>query len=585
MRTLIGWSIAAIAIAFLYFGRSVLIPITLAAMLSFLLSPIVAIMRRAKVPKPLAVLLAMVIALGVISVTLAVLVGQAASLRGDAPVYANRIITKAERTRADLQRRFTFPALDAIQHRRRPSAAEREGATLRVQRQAAPDANAIPVTMRDAPPSITDQFQSFVVPLLAPFETGLIVLVVTLFFMFQKEDIRDRVIRLMGAADLHRTTVALDDAASRLSRYFLAQAIVNASFGGVIWLGLWLLGIPAPGLWGILAGLLRFVPYVGILIATVGPLALAAAIAPGLGLVLAVAALFLLIEPLVGYVIEPMIYGRSTGLSPVSVVVSSIFWAWLWGPIGLVLAMPLTLMLVVLGRHIPAFELFDILLGDRPPLSAAETFYQRALALRPEDAIENAEEQLDHMSLQEFYDEVALPGLRLAAADVERGVVERSAMKSVCETVVQLVDALQDVHGYDAVEPALPALALTGRTMLCVPGRGPLDTAAAAMAAHILEKAGAIVHRLARDELAQFEPTMTGPTIDTICIVGLFSPRSARRIATIAAQSTAQLPGAVICIGVDRHGDEDTVAEDPSLAKTFRALVECLVPDPVPAAS
>lgn len=553
-----------------------LIPITLAAFLAFLLAPIVAAFRRAKVPRAIAVLLAMLIALGVISTTAVILIGQAAVLKSDAPVYAQRITEKAERARASIQQRFAFPTISPREQRRRPTPAEREGASRRSEQQNEAAAGIVPVAIRAAPPALTEQLQTYVMPLLGPVETGLIVLVVTLFFMVQKEDVRDRVIRLMGSADLHRTTIALDDAGRRLSRYFFAQAIVNCAFGGVIWIGLWLLGIPAPGLWGILAGLLRFVPYVGILIAAVGPLALAAATAPGLGLVFAVAGLFLIIEPIVGYAIEPLVYGRSTGLSPVSVVVASIFWAWIWGPIGLVLAMPLTLMLVVLGRHIPAFELFDILLGDRPPLSAAETFYQRALAMRPEEAIEHAEDQLDQLTLREFYDQVALPGLRLAAGDVERGVVERSSMKSVCETVVHLVDALRELPGHQDDDPERPAVSLQGRTILCVPGRGPLDVAAAAIAAHLLEQAGATIHRVTRETMGQFDAAgAEDEAIDTVCIVGLFSARSARRLAQVAGHFRSKVPDAAICLGVDR--DEDGAADaGPPLAASFGALVDCV---------
>jgi predicted PurR-regulated permease PerM len=578
-QVLTSWSLTAIAIGFLYFGRSVLIPITLAAFLAFLLAPIVATIRRAKVPKPLAVLLAMLIALGVISTTAVILIGQAAVLKSDAPVYAQRIAEKAERARATIQQRFTLPAISAREQSRRPTLAERADASLRARQQNNADTGIVPVAIRSAPPALAEQLQTYVMPLLAPVETGLIVLVVTLFFMVQKEDVRDRMIRLMGAADLHRTTIALDDAATRLSRYFFAQAVVNAAFGGVIWIGLWLLGIPAPGLWGILAGLLRFVPYVGILIAALGPLGLAAATAPGLGLVFAVAGLFLIIEPLVGYAIEPMVYGRSTGLSPVSVVVSSIFWAWIWGPIGLVLAMPLTLMLVVLGRHIPAFALFDILLGDRPPLSAAEAFYQRALAMRPEEAIENAEEQLDQLSLQDFYDSVALPGLRLAAADVERGAVERSSMKSVCETVVQLVEALRELPGRHGDDFDRPACSLQGRSIMCVPGRGPLDVATAAIAAHLLEQAGATIHRVARETMGQFDAAGDDDAIDTVCIVGLFSAKSARRLVQVGGHFRSKLTDATICVGVDRY--EDGPADgDPPLANSFGAFVECVAAAP-----
>jgi len=284
------------------------------------------------------------------------------------------------------------------------------------------------------------------------------------------------------------------------------------------------------------------------------------------------------VEPIVGYLVEPLIYGRSTGLAPVSVVVAAIFWAWIWGPIGLVLAMPLTLMLVVLGRHIPAFELFDILLGDRPPLNAAETFYQRTLALRPEEAIEFAEEQLDHLSLREFYDGVALPGLYLAAADVERGVVERLAIKSVSEAIVHVVDTLRELPPHHEVaDPDVAPDALAGRTILCVPARGPLDTAVAAMAAHLFEQAGATVRTVTRDAPNPPRRSRTGRGADAICILGLFHGRSARRIAAIADRHAADQPGATICVGVRLPGEADAADGELPVASSIGAVIDWLV--------
>lgn len=254
----------------------------------------------------------------------------------------------------------------------------------------------------------------------------------------------------------------------------------------MIWAGLFMLGVPSPGLWGILAGLLRFIPYVGTVAASLGPLALAAAIAPGWDIVIWVALLFVLVEPVVGYAIEPLLYGHSTGLSPVSVVIAALFWTWIWGPIGLVLSMPLTLVLVVLGRHIPAFEIFDILLGDRPALSPAETFYQRALAGHSDEAVEHAYDLLEARTLASYYDEVVLGGLRLVAADVDRGVVERSALRSLCETTLEVIAALADhqdaENGSTSLSPTNTASSgdrngqscadLGGRLVICFPGRG-----------------------------------------------------------------------------------------------------------------
>ncbi len=563
LEPLVPWLIAAIASSALYFSRSVLIPIILAILLSFLLTPIVAGLRRAKLPRSAAVPMAVALALGGTATTSAVIVSQAATLSKDAPLYAERIAAKAASLRSDLNQRFGFllrESPDGGSGHRNASRARREHAhSLR----ATPPSGVVPVEVRPAAPTAFEEIRAFVVPALAPIETALVVLIVTVFILFQKEDLRDRLIRLMGAADLHRTTVALDDGAKRLSRYFLSQFMVNFGFGTVIWVGLFLLGVPSPGLWGILAGLLRFVPYVGTVVASLGPLALAAAVAPGWDMVIWVALLFVLVEPIVGYVIEPLLYGHSTGLSPVSVVIAALFWTWIWGPIGLVLSMPLTLMLVVLGRHIPAFELFDIMFGDRPALSPAETFYQRALAGHPDEAIEQADDLLETCTLASYYEEVVLGGLRLAAADVDRGAVERSALRSVCETTLEVLAALAEHRdpeigsaGLSPTDPVPPGHNdgqgcddLQGHSVICFPGRGPLDDAVSAMMAQLLRRAGCEVRELSRDQMRHDGGARLGAEdVDAICILGLFDERSFRRIQPLVQQ----IGRATALIGVRR---------------------------------
>ena len=253
--------------------------------------------------------------------------------------------------------------------------------------------------------------QRIIAPIVAPLSTTAIVLIVAIFILLQREDLRDRLIRLFGSSDLHRTTVAMNDAARRLSRYFLTQLGINATFGVIIGIGLFFIGVPSPVLWGVLAMLLRFVPYIGAPLAAVLPLALAAAVDPGWSMVLWTAALYAVVEAIMGQVVEPLLYGHSTGLSPFSVVVAATFWTWLWGPIGLILSTPLTLCLVVLGRHVERLEFLDVILGDRPPLTPVESFYQRMLAGDPDEARDQAELLLKDRSLSSYYDEVALKGL------------------------------------------------------------------------------------------------------------------------------------------------------------------------------
>ena len=245
-----------------------------------------------------------------------------------------------------------------------------------------------------------------------------------------------------GSGDLRRTTAAIDDAARRLSRFFLAQLALNIAFGVVIGVGLWLIGVPSPTLFGVLAAILRFVPYIGAAISALLPLILAAAVDPGWSMVIATAALFLVVEPIAGHVIEPLLYGHSTGLSPIAVILAATIWTFLWGPIGLVLATPLTVCLVVLGRHVERLWYLDVMLGDQPALSPPEIFYQRMLAGDPVEAIDQGWQFLKERALVTYYDEVALAGLLLAQEDLSRGTLDRGRQAEVGAAIRTVVDRL-----------------------------------------------------------------------------------------------------------------------------------------------
>jgi len=244
----------------------------------------------------------------------------------------------------------------------------------------------IPVEVQQPTPGPFAIVQTIAGTALSPLETTFIVVIFVIFILLQREDLRNRFIRLVGSSDMQRTTLAMNDAAGRLGRFFLVQTLVNASFGAIIAVGLYFIGLPSPILWGIAAFLLRFVPYIGPFIAAGFPMALAAAIDPGWGMALETLALFLIVEPIIGQAVEPWLYGHNTGISPIAVVISATFWTWLWGPVGLVLSTPLTVCLVVLGRHVERLAFLDVIFGDEPPLTPVENFYQRMLAgdaLRP----------------------------------------------------------------------------------------------------------------------------------------------------------------------------------------------------------
>ena len=278
--------------------------------------------------------------------------------------------------------------------------------------------------------------------------TGIVVIFV-IFILLQREDLRNRLIRLAGAHDLQKTTLAIDEAGYRLSRLLLAQLALNAGFGLIIGLGLWVIGVPSAPLWGLLAMALRFVPYIGAVIAAIFPLIVAAAVGEGWSMVLWTAALFVIVEPLAGHVVEPMLYGHSSGLSPVAIVVSATFWTWLWGPIGLVLATPLTICLVVLGRHVDRLEFLEVLLGNEPALSPSQLVYQRLLAGDPVEAIDQAREFLKEKSLVEYFDDVLLEGIRLAGTDARKGLLEEDRAIRIKETVAEV---LEDLSSHEDIE-------------------------------------------------------------------------------------------------------------------------------------
>jgi len=385
--------LAAIIVMVLYFGREIIIPIALAILLSFVLAPLVGLLQRVRIPRGLAVVSVVIIAFALIFAMGSLLATQLAQLAGDLPRYQSTISEKIQSFRETTAGRGTLERAsgmlkDLSKELDKPKEAASALGVGAGAKGATP--KPVPVEVLQPDPGASESLQSLISPLLHPLATTGIIVIFVIFILLQREDLRNRLIRLAGSHDLQRTTAALDDAASRLSRLFLIQLLLNGSFGIVIGIGLWVIGVPSAILWGILAAVLRFVPYIGAAIAAAFPLALAVAVDPTWSMLLWTIALFLVVEPVVGHVVEPMVYGHSTGLSPVAVVASATFWTALWGPIGLVLATPLTVCLVVLGRHVERLEFLDVMFGDRPALSPPEIFYQRMLAGDPTEASEKA---------------------------------------------------------------------------------------------------------------------------------------------------------------------------------------------------
>ena len=356
-------------------------------------------------------------------------------------------------------------------------------------------------------------------------------LLIVVFILLQREDLRDRLIRLFGSNDPQRATSTLTDAATRLSHYFLSQVMINSAYGTLIAIALWLIGMPSPIAWGLLAMLMRFVPYVGAFIAAALPLFVAAAVDPDWSSFFWVLGIFVVGELTMGQVVEPLVFGHGTGVSPLAVIISTVFWTWLWGPLGLILAMPMTVCLAVLGRHVEGLEFFEVLLGDEPALTPEQRFYHRALAGDAAEVTYEAELALKDESLQTYLDAVVLPALKIAERDATRGTLDSEQTDKVATTVKEMLENLSDFEprrwfaklrrkpNHDKEEEATGGIAslqaaedaeetddaggvklverselapgwVVDEPVLCIGGRNPLDEAAAAMLAGVLKKRG-----------------------------------------------------------------------------------------------
>ena len=596
---LFGLAVGVVVVVSLYVAREVLIPITLAALLSFVLAPLVHLLRRLHLGRVGSVLLAMLAALGIIVVLGGLIGTQVASLADDIPRYratidrkVHAVETMASHGMATLMRSYARGLQGGSAASPTPPAPDPVTGQTPVK--------PLPVQIEDPAPSPFLLAERVLAPVLGPLSSAGIILIVALFLLLQQEDLRDRMIRLFGARDLHRTTLAIDDAAQRLSRYFLTQLGINAGFGVVIGAGLALIGVPSPVLWGVIAALLRFVPYIGSPIAAVLPLALAAAVAPGWSMVIATASLFLVVEMVAGQVVEPMLYSSSTGLSPFSVIVAAIFWSWLWGPIGLILSTPVTLCLVVLGRHVQRLEFLDVLLGDRPALSPVEGFYQRMLAGDPDEAQAQAELLLRERALSSYYDEVALKGMVLAANDATRGVLAADRLKLIGGAMNSLIDELeqfddtepaeatrQDAAANDTlaerrlprsppplrsigIEDAAPEGWAATAPVLCIAGRGPLDETAARMLAQLLGKHGLgarVVphHEASRAGIASLD--LTG--VAMVCVAYLEVTGMPSNLRYLLARLRRRLPAGKLLVGM--WAADEPILRDPGLRAALGA--------------
>jgi predicted PurR-regulated permease PerM len=471
-------TIAALLIAGLYAGQDLLIPLALAGLLGFVLAPLVRRLETWGLPNGLAVAT-------VIGALLAALFG-GATIAGR---QVGQLLEQIPAHEANLREKARFLHFELGS----PGIWQRAAATLRniEQEVSDPQSHDQPLQVQVA--------QNSEAPLVSIFEyirrsvpslvTGALALLLTVFVLLQYRDLRDRAAKLMGTEEIGRSAQVFDDAASDLGHYLFLQAAVNIAFGTFVGIALWIIGLPSPALWGAMTAILRFVPYIGAFIAAAFPLALAAMIDPGWWKLAEVAAIFVIGDPLLGQIVEPLLFGSQTRLSPLAVLLAIAFWTLLWGPLGLVVAVPLTLAIVVMGQHLPRLEFLRVLLGNEPVLKPHEQLYHQLLAGEAHLAAKDADLWIGEKSLLNYLDEAVIPSFRMATDDQRRGVLGSEQTEQLRESIAEYIGLVKEAIEYKIEPEPNPATSDTAKgdppeaaphsaPVLVLAGRGAVDLAA-----------------------------------------------------------------------------------------------------------
>lgn len=500
----------AAVLALLYVGRDVLVPLTLALMLSLLIAPIVRGLRRIGWGQTPSVLVAVLAFSLVVTAAAGVLGAQILSMAASLPRYERTIQQKLH----DLDEMTVgrFDTLTSEVGRLSENHARSVESTTNSATDSLAGRAPISVELHQPHPSLLQILAKVLSSVWGPIESTGIVLVVLVFVLLGHEELRDRFIRVVSGTDIHLTTLALNDAGERLSKYFVSQFAVNLGVGVAIGLGLGALGVPQATLWGALAALLRFLPYVGVWLVALLATALAIAVVPGWSLAISTLGLFIGVELIAGQAVEPNLYGHSTGLSPLSVVVAAIFWSALWGPIGLVVSTPLTLCLLMIGRHIRALSFLDLLLGNTQALTLPQRFYERALSGDADEILAAARTFLKRNSFATYCDLVLMPALHLGVIDRAAGAISDDQHTQLRKLLVAVVSALNREprhlrrslpsvlddqssglilrqHREQLIEKSrAPVTVLSGSILLCLSLGSPADTFAAELLIRALQE-------------------------------------------------------------------------------------------------
>lgn len=481
-----------LVVAVLKLAADVLVPVAFATLLAFLLSPMVVWFTRRGIPKTLAIIATVTVFFSVLGALGWVVGSQAINLAGSLPDYEHNIRAKIEKVKHPRTPEKLSRTTDMLENLKREMEEPDPEASAD---KPAGEPEPVPVKMKEPEQSPLELARSLAGPVLGPLSVAGIVVVLLIAMLFQRDDLRDRFIKIVSSGRLNLTTQALDDAARRVTRYLFMQLVVNATYGIPVGIALALIGVPNAILWGVLATLLRFIPFLGPWVAASFPVALALAVDPGWSMVLSTLAVFVVMELVSNNIVEIKLYGASTGISNLALLVAAVFWTWLWGPAGLILSTPLTVCLLVLGRHVPGFKFLSMLLGTGPVLEPPAQFYQRMLSMDADEMLDLARKFIKERSLTAFYDDVFVPALRMAEADRERGTLAEVRQKFIIHGSRDLIEELsRDDNGPDnedaTGDESDPAPLRNAPPVLCVPARDDADELVALMLAHVLRAQG-----------------------------------------------------------------------------------------------
>jgi predicted PurR-regulated permease PerM len=541
------WSTLAVigavvgALAILYLAREVFIPFAFALALTLILTPLATWLQRLRLGRVPAVMVVMVFVVTLTGLVSWMVVTELVDVVDNLPSYSQNIHNKIQRLQspatgtlgrieknvADITKELAGGQPPAPERGKRVPAATPE--------------NPLPVQVITPEPTTLAYLQELVLPFLVPIGSFGFVLILTVFILIKREDLRNRLLRLVGVSQLHTTTRALDDAAQRISRYLMLQFLVNGLMGVAIGLGLQLIGVPYAALWGVIAAILRLVPYLGILSAAMLPFVLSLAVFDGWLHPSLVLLLFFVLELVVGNFLEPWLYGAHTGISSLGLLVSTIFWTILWGYPGLVLSTPLTVCVVVLGRYVPQLSFLHIALSDQDVLSTEVHLYQRLLAMDHAEASAVVERFLKDRPLIELYEQVIVPALILAEQERHRGTLEQSR-----EDFIFL--CLNEIIAEVAAQADEPKKSTRPGRIFVLPAKDAADEVSGALFAQLLEREGFAVISLPAGSSNDLD--LMQPSADDLICVSALPPFAFLAASKLCTQLRGRFPDAKIMAGI-----------------------------------